>query len=257
MNNKLKVAILQYSPEWENKKANRDKIINLMNASFRGADLVIMPEMTLTGFSMNSKELAEPGSGESVEFFKYIAEAYKTSVIAGYIRKSGNRIYNTLVQVLNDGTISASYNKIHPFSFSGEDKYYTAGNKPVVCGLKGWKIGLSICYDLRFPELFRIYAKRNVDLIVNIANWPVPRIHHYTHLLKARSIENLCYVIGVNRVGTDPKSVYNGQSSVYAPLGEEVATLIDKEQIQTVTLDLDFVLNTKIKFPFLNDIKLM
>ncbi|NUN09031.1 MAG: hypothetical protein HUU54_07635 [Ignavibacteriaceae bacterium] len=253
----MKAAILQYSPEWENKKANEDKIKSLMDSSFSGADILIMPEMTLTGFSMRSSELAEGKDGKSVEFFRYIAEAYQTSVIAGYILKSGKSIYNTLVHVSPQGQVIASYNKIHPFSFSGEDKYYSAGKKTVISEYKGWKIGLSVCYDLRFPELFRQYAKENVDLIINIANWPVPRVHHYTHLLKARAIENLCYVIGVNRVGPDPKSVYNGQSSVYAPLGEEVVTLIDMEQIRTVILDRDLVLNTKTKFPFLNDIKLM
>ncbi len=253
----LKTALLQYSPEWENKEANRAKITKLLDTTFRGSDLLIMPEMTLTGFSMDSKGIAESKDGESPEFFSYIASAYRTSVIGGYVKKSGRSYYNTLVHYSPNGTLLKEYNKIHPFAYSGEDRHYKAGNRPAVSEFSGWKIGLSVCYDLRFPELFRIYAKESVDLIVNIANWPVPRIHHYTHLLKARSIENLCYVAGVNRVGSDPKSAYNGQSSIYAPLGDEVITLIEKEQIQTVALNRDLVLNTKAKFPFLNDIKLI
>ena len=141
-------------------------------------------------------------------------------MFAGIIEKDGKNYFNTLVHLDPNGKLKTKYRKIHPFSYSTENKYYKAGKSPVITKISGMKIGLSICYDLRFPELFRFYAKAKVDLIINIANWPDTRIEHWRTLLKARAIENQCYVAGVNRVGDDPKLHYNGYSSVFDPMGK-------------------------------------
>jgi len=127
----------------------------------------------------------------------------------------------------------------------------------VITEIEDWKIGLSICYDLRFPELFRIYAKERVDMIVNIANWPIPRIEHWRTLLKARAIENQCFVVGVNRIGNDPNANYNGYSSVFNPMGNEIITLPDKEDVISTTLKKEDVEEVRSKLPFLKDIRLI
>lgn len=254
----MKTALFQYDPSWENKEENRNKIHYLMDRYYRGSDLLIFPEMTLTGFTMNTGSMAEPLQGETHEFFTISAKNYFTDIIAGFIEISdeGN-FYNTLLHISRTGETKAVYRKIHPFSLSGEDKYYTPGGGTVLSGIDGAGIGLSICYDLRFPELFRQYVKEKAELIVNIANWPVPRIEHYRTLLKARAIENLCYAAGVNRVGSDINVAYNGFSSVFSPLGEEIISVQNKEGIFSADLDFESVKLVRKKFSFLEDIRLI
>jgi len=140
---------------------------------------------------------------------------------------------------------------------SGEDINYTAGDRTVITQIEQFKIGLSVCYDLRFPELFRFYGKEKVDLIVTIANWPIPRIEHWRTLLKARAIENQCYIAGVNRVGKDLSHTYNGYSSVFDPMGNEIISLINKEEIIIANINIELVKETRNKLPFLDDIKLI
>ena len=213
--------------------------------------------MTLTGFTMNSKEYAEDLNGGTINFFVKIACDYNCNVFTGLIERENNQFYNSLVHINEKGEIVTKYFKIHPYSPSGENKNYSAGSKPVITKINEWKIGLSICYDLRFPELYRHYGKDNVDLIVDISNWPVPRIDHWRTLLKARAIENQCYTAGVNRVGKDPKgNEYNGFSSVYDPMGKEI---ISSEKEEVLIAEIDFALGKKVRndLPFLEDIKLI
>ncbi len=253
----MKILLVQYDPAWENKDLNKNKIFSLFESDKFESDLTIFPEMTLTGFSMNPENLAEDKKGNSFRFFSELAKKFNTSVLAGLIEKDGRNFFNSLIQINPSGEFANIYRKVHPFSFSEEDKHYTGGEMPVVAEVNNWKIGLSICYDLRFPELYRFYAKERVDLIVNIANWPITRIEHWRTLLKARAIENQCYIAGINRVGKDPKSVYNGFSSVFDPMGKEIIAIENGEQIIPVEIEKEKVNEVRNKLPFLNDIRLI
>jgi predicted amidohydrolase len=252
----MKIALVQYSPAWEDKEANKNKIQFLIK-DITGVELLVFPEMSLTGFTMKSKEMSETIQGDSFRYFSLIAKEKNSNIFAGIIERRKNRIYNTLIHIKPDGNLVKLYRKIHPFSYSGENEHYNAGTKPAYTKIKNWKIGLTICYDLRFPELFRKYGKKRTHLIVNIANWPDTRIEHWRTLLKARAIENQCYVAGVNRVGKDPKLNYVGFSSVFDPMGKEIVAVENEEKVIVAELDKNFVSEVREKFPFLDDIKLI
>lgn len=252
----MQIGLVQYSPVWEDKEKNKKKILNLIS-EVEKYDLLIFPEMTLTGFTMNPADFAEGLQADSFRFFSELAKDKNCNIFAGIIEKKKDRFFNTLIHIKPDGNLVKLYRKIHPFSFSGEDKNYSAGIRPAMSKIKKWKIGLSICYDLRFPELYRKYAKKRTHLLVNIANWPVNRIEHWKALLRARAIENQCYMIGVNRVGDDPKLHYNGLSSVFDPTGKEIVSVENEEKLITVEIDKNFVNEVREKLPFLEDIKLI
>lgn len=252
----MRVGLVQYNPVWEDKKTNEEKIELILHETEQ-ANILIFPEMSLTGFTMNSEEFAEGIQGESFRFFAQLAVKKNADVIAGIIEKSKNKIYNTAIHINHKGKLEKLYRKIHPFSYSTEDENYNAGSRPAISKIKRWNLGLSICYDLRFPELFRKYGKRRVHFIVNIANWPDTRIEHWRTLLKARAIENQCYVVGVNRIGNDPKLHYPGYSSVFDPMGNEIISGADDEKLLIADLDKEFVNEVRNKFPFLEDIKMI
>ena len=252
----MKIALLQYNPVWEDKEANKKKILSLIN-KIDGVELFVFPEMTLTGFTMKSNEMSETIHGDSFRFFSRIALDKSTNIFAGIIERRNNRIYNTLIHLKPDGKLVKLYRKVHPFSYSGENEHFNAGCKPATTKIKKWNIGLTICYDLRFPELFRKYGKKRTHLIVNIANWPDTRIEHWRTLLKARAIENQCYVVGVNRVGDDPKLHYVGFSSVFDPMGKELVAVEKEEKVILIDIDKNYVKEVREKFPFLEDIKLI
>jgi omega-amidase len=252
----MKIALIQYNPEWENKEANKKKILSMIK-DIEGTDLFIFPEMTLTGFTMKSGEMSETIQGDSYRFFAAIAKEKLSNIFAGVIERRNNRNYNTLIHIKSDGLLVKLYRKVHPFSYSDENKYYFAGSKPAITKIRKWNVGLTICYDLRFPELFRKYGKKRTHLIVNIANWPDTRIEHWRTLLKARAIENQCYVAGVNRLGKDPKLNYIGFSSVFDPMGKEVVAVENCEKVIVAEIDKNYVNEVREKFPFLDDIKLI
>lgn len=254
----MKIALVQYDPVWEDKQKSKNKIAQLFNAHKERVDLMIFPEMTLTGFTMKAAEMSELAKGDSYTFFGNLAKEKNCTVIAGIIERAGAHIYNSLLHINWQGDLMDVYRKIHPFTNSGEDKHYTAGENPITASINGWKVGMSICYDLRFPELYRFYGKQKAGLIVNVANWPVPRIEHYRALLKARAIENQCYVAGVNRVGSDAEGhTYNGFSSVFDPMGKELTTCENEEKIITTEIDLTAIEKVRSQLPFLDDIKLI
>ncbi len=253
----MKVALLQYSPVWEDKEANKIKITELLNSCNEKFDLLVLPEMSLTGFTMNALTLAESIEGISFRFFSKIAIEKSIDVFSGFIEKSKSKPFNTLLHINSKGKLVKLYRKIHPFSFAKEDKFYSAGRRPAITKIRNFKIGLSICYDLRFPELYRKYAIKKAHLIVDIANWPDTRIEHWRSLLKARAIENQCYVVGVNRVGKDLKLNYNGYSSVFDPMGNEICSAIDEEKILISEIDKSYITEVRNKLPFLDDIKLI
>lgn len=249
--------LVQYNPEWENKETNKVKLIKLISGNLIKESVLILPEMTLTGFTMKSNDFAEDLYGESFKFFAKIALENKVHVIAGLIERESGLYYNTLVHINPYGELLTNYRKIHPFSYSGENKFYARGNKTVVTEINGWKVGLAVCYDLRFPELFRQYGKEKVELIIIIANWPDSRIGQWKTLICARAIENQCYVAAVNRVGDDLRLHYNGCSCIYDPMGNEVAFLPDIEKIISAEISRETVEQVRNKFPFLDDIYLI
>jgi len=252
----MKIALVQYSPAWEDKETNKKKILSLVR-DIHGVELFIFPEMTLTGFTMRSDEMSETIQADSFKFFASLAKEKSANIFAGMIERRKKCTYNTLIHIKPDGNLCKLYRKVHPFSYSGENENFNAGSKPAYTKIKTWKIGLTICYDLRFPELYRKYGKKKAHLIVNIANWPDTRIEHWRTLLKARAIENQCYIAGVNRVGKDPKLNYVGFSSVFDPMGKEIIAVENEEKVIKVDLDKNYVNEVRTKFPFLDDIKLI
>jgi omega-amidase len=253
----MKIGLLQYDPVWEDKDKNRDKILWMMEKSEAQTDLLLLPELTLTGFTMKSNKYFESLDGETFKFYSELCTKFNTNIIGGLIEKSGSKFYNSLIHVDKNGKLISVYHKIHPFTFSTENKHYSRGAQTVVTTVDEWKTGLSVCYDLRFPELYRQYGKQKTELLVCIANWPDTRIEHWRTLLKARAIENQCFVAGVNRVGNDPKLHYTGFSSVFDPMGKEIITLWDEEKILFTEISKEVVDETRKQLPFLDDITLI
>ncbi len=253
----MKIGLIQYSPEWENPEDNLINIHELIKNSASDEEILIFPEMTLTGFTMSAKKFSEEIDGIATVSFIRLSQKLKKHIFAGIIEKDNNKIYNSLYHFDKNGLITARYRKIHPYSPAKENKYFDASKEPVVTYIGKIRIGLSICYDLRFPELYRFYAKEKADILINIANWPVQRIHHWKLLLRARAIENQCFMIGVNRVGNDPFHKYNGYSSIYDPMGNEIISVSDEEKFISAEIDIESVKATRDKFPFLDDIKLI
>ncbi|MBX3007753.1 MAG: hypothetical protein KF816_06965 [Melioribacteraceae bacterium] len=253
----MKVGLFQYSPIWEAPEKNIELIEKLITKNTSQFDLIIFPELTLTGFTMNSQKFAEDLAGISHTYFMKLASKLKTNIFAGLIEYDDNKIFNSLVHFDEFGLVHARYRKVHPFSMANETRFYNAGNELVITEINKTKIGLSVCYDLRFPELYRLYAKEKVDLMINIANWPIPRIEHWKSLLKARAIENQFYMIGVNRTGDDPKYNYCGASAVFDPMGTPAFIADENVNIFEVDLNLEEVLKVRNDLPFLNDMKLI
>lgn len=253
----MKLGLVQFSPEWENPIKSIEKIELMIKELNEKVELLIFPEMTLTGFTTKSEKYCEEIDGIGMKYFMNLASKLKTNIICGIIEKYKNKFFNSLLHFNSSGLIAACYRKIHPFSYTNEDKYFSAGYEPVITKINLTKIGLSICYDLRFPELFRIYAKNKSEVMINIANWPIDRIEHWKTLLKARAIENQCFMIGVNRIGRDPFFNYNGFSAIFDPSGKEIIINENEEKIITCDIDLNRVIEVRTKLPFLNDIKLI
>ncbi len=253
----MKIGLLQYSPVWEDKSSSQEKINLLLNKKTSVFDVLVLPEMTLTGFTMNSKEMCEEREGDSFKYFSELAIKNNCDILAGIIEHDNGKYFNTLLHITSSGELKKYYRKIHPFSYSDENLHYEKGASTVTTKVQDFLTGLSVCYDLRFPELYRQYGKARAELIVNIANWPVTRIEHWRTLLKARAIENQCYVAGVNRVGDDPKLHYNGYSSVFDPMGNEIISVENEEGIFIAELSLEKVKEVRTKFPFLEDIRLI
>lgn len=253
----MKIGLIQYSPEWENVEANISTIESIVTKNVTDENILVFPEMTLIGFTMESKKFAEEIDGIGTKYFISLSQRLKKHIFAGIIELDGDKIYNSLVHFDKNGLIKARYRKIHPFSYAKEDEYYIAAKDTVATNIEKIKIGLSICYDLRFPELNRLYAKEKTEIMINIANWPIKRIEHWKHLLKSRAIENQCFMIGVNRVGNDPFNEYNGCSAIYDPMGEEILLCGNEEDLFSTEIDLSKVEEVRNKLPFLDDIKLI
>lgn len=217
----MKLCIAQMDISWENKPKNLAKCTGaVIEAAQNSADLIVFPELTLTGFSMN-RQIAEPPGGDTVQSFAALSEKYGIAIAFGVACRIGEVITNRLC-IASGGSIIAEYDKIHPFTYGGETSVYTAGNSLAAVSLCGVSVGLTICYDLRFPELY-MELSRNCQLIINIANWPDGRRVHWQSLLQSRSIECQSYIAGCNRCGSGNGLDYSGDSAVYSPTGERTA----------------------------------
>ncbi len=252
MSKKLKVALVQTNLVWQNPEQNKINISNKIDALSENMDLIILPEMFTTGFTMNPYDFAETMDGEVILWLKSVAKTKNTAITGSLIIKENGKYYNRLVFVFPSGEIQI-YDKRHTFTFAGEDKVFTAGNNKLIVDYKGWKICPLICYDLRFP----VWARNveNYDVLLYVANWPKPRINAWNTLLKARALENMCYCVGVNRVGVDSRgNTYTGNSAVYDSLGEKLSTIKpDIEATEIVVLNKDLLIKNRHEFQFLND----
>lgn len=259
----LTITLIQTDLAWEDKVANLNRLEYKIRSLTERTEIVVLPEMFSTGFSMKPEQFAETMEGETIEWMKRIATEKKIILTGSFICQVPvvggiqTHYYNRLVWMLPNGEYGF-YDKRHTFGFAGEDKYYTPGYKRLIASAKGWKINLQICYDLRFPVWARQSPDENkipeYDVLIYVANWPDRRSHAWKTLLCARAIENQCYVVGVNRVGNDGNNIYHsGDSMVVDPLGEVLYHVKDEEDIFTITLDKTYLQTIRDKFPFLKD----
>ncbi|MEP7079381.1 MAG: amidohydrolase [Ginsengibacter sp.] len=250
----LTITIVQTGLHWEDKRANLSMLENKLSDLPAETQIVILPEMFSTGFSMNTS-LAEKMNGKTVNWMKDISTKKKIILAGSVIIEENEMFYNRLLYILPNGEIG-TYDKRHLFAFANENLSYTAGKNKLITTVNGWKINWQICYDLRFPVWARQSSEdsNTYDLLINVANWPSKRIHAWKSLLTARAIENQSYVIGVNRTGDDGNSnTYSGNSMVVDPLGEVIYDAGNKEELFTITFVKEKLLNIRQHFPFLND----
>lgn len=295
----LTITIIQTNLHWEDKPANLKMLEEKIMGIKEKTEIVVLPEMFNTGFTMQPEKLAETMEGETVAWMKRVAMEKRVVLVGSVAVKTEERMETGLSERTETGiserteTVSSYtnrllwmlpngqygyYDKRHLFAFAGEDEHYTAGNKRLIASVKGWKINLQVCYDLRFPVWARnrsfapsyataaegtqddkassadISNQPEYDVLVYVANWPERRSHAWKTLLQARAIENQCYVVGVNRVGNDGNNIYHsGDSMIVDPLGEVLYTKKDEEDIHTITIDKAQLDTVREKLPFLKD----
>ncbi len=249
----LSITIIQPLMAWEDKGANLAHYESLIAANGDKKEIVVLPEMFSTGFSMAPERLAEGMDGATVAWMRRIAASYRIILTGSLIIEDEGRYYNRLVWMQPDG-MHYHYDKRHLFGFAGEDAHYKPGDRRLVVSVKGWKICPIVCYDLRFPVWARNIADAPYDVLLVVANWPERRSLAWKTLLQARAIENQCYAIGVNRVGEDGKGIrYSGDSSVFGPLGEPLWQQHSAEAVHTAVLSRADLDAARSQFPFLRD----
>jgi predicted amidohydrolase len=253
----LKIALVQANQIWENKTANISNYTNLLQ-NVSDIDLILLPEMFHTGFSMRVDSLAETMDNSlGLDWLKSVAKNKNAAIYTSLIIKENGNYFNRGVFIEPDGN-THKYDKRKLFGLAGESDFFKAGETETIVEYKNWKFQLQICYDLRFPEIVRnrisSNQSANYDVILYVANWPEKRIAHWKILLAARAIENQCFVIGVNRVGIDGKGLtYSGESMFIDPVGNETILSNEKEMIQIVTLNKSNLSEIQKALPFLKD----
>lgn len=251
----MNIAAIQLDIVWENKAANFARVGALLAAAPPGpGSLIVLPEMFASGFSMNLAATRQTDACEDEMFLAELAREHQSFVTGGVVSPAENgRGRNDSITFAPDGERLARYTKIHPFSLGGESEGHEAGLDVVTFDLAGFVAAPFVCYDLRFPEIFRAAAKRGANLFVVIALWPAKRQQHWLTLLQARAIENQAYVIGVNRVGNEPQFSYAGRSAVVDPHGVIIADAGEQERILRASIDLSTVEAWRRDFPALRD----
>lgn len=251
----MTVVGLQTNIAWEDRRANFSRIEHLAGSTeIPTGSLLVLPELSTTGFTMNIAAVTEPRGGESERFFSGLAKRHHCHVIAGIASQNDNPALgaNESVCFGPDGGEVARYRKRNPFPLADEADHYPGGARTVVFERNGWKVAPLICYDLRFPEPFREATALGAELFVVIANWPVARVDHWITLLRARAIENLAYVVGVNRSGIDPHLSYPGASLIVGPKGEILAQAGSEPCAIRADLDREALLEWRRDFPALS-----
>lgn len=249
---------VQFDPVWENAEASRSRVLSLLERQPpRAGSLVVLPEMFTTGFSLNAEVTAEPVGGPTDAWLRSTARRFGITLVGGWVRRGEDgRAANEAVAVGSDGAELAVYRKQRPFAPGGEGAQYAAGTSGCCFDWAGLRVAPFICYDLRFPELFRAAAARwRPELFVVIASWPDKRTAHWLKLLQARAIENQAYVLGVNRVGDDPTHHHEGRSVLVDYFGEIVADAGTGEGVVSAALDRASLADYRCKLPFLDDLR--
>ena len=251
MKTELNVALIQTDLLWEQPQANRKHIETYFEQLTSNTDVVFLPEMFSTGFTMRPELVAESMSGVTIQWMKQWSEKLQVAVAGSIAIEEEGKFYNRFVWVNVDGSIH-HYDKRHRYTPAGEDLAYQAGETDGIIDFKGWKVCLRICYDLRFPVWSRNTS--DYDLLVFVANWPAPRIHAWDTLLQARAIENMSFTLGVNRIGSDANdNIYPGHSAAYDPLGVCLGTAENKPGLTQVTLNKNDQEAIRTQLNFLND----
>jgi len=251
----MKIALAQLDIIWEDKISNKLKCEKLaQQASEAKVDLLLFPEMTLTGFTMNVASMGEDKNGDTTLWFQELAKKYKVTIGFGVIEKNleKDKGKNNYILVDHEGKLLSCYSKIHPFSFGEESIHYQGGSSLSLINYKQWILSTFICYDLRFPEIFQA-ASRKASLITIAANWPKERIAHWEVLLKARAIENQCYIAAVNRTGLGNGIKYSGSSMVIDPLGNVISHGGSEEGIILSEINIENVYNIRENFKLKED----
>ena len=249
----LKISIVQTDIAWENKQENLRMLREKLHALRGTTEIVVLPEMFSTGFTMKSRELAEPVSGITVRILKELAADFQLALCGSFICSERSNYYNRAFFITPEGE-EFYYDKRHLFRMGNEAEYFSSGNNKLIISYRGWNICLLVCYDLRFPVWSR-NVNNEYDLLIYVASWPQARRLAWDTLLCARALENMCYVCGVNRIGVDGnKLIYNGGSVVFSAKGEVLASVPDGEEgIETVSLSLISLKQLRDKFPVWKD----
>jgi len=252
----LKITLVQTNQFWEDKEANLSHFESHLDQIDQPTDIIILPEMFHTGFTMSAKSMAETMDGQGVSWLKSQAKRKGTAMVASLIIEESEAYFNRMLFVTPEGEIE-SYDKRKLFGLAKEDHHYSPGKENTIVEYKGWKILLQVCYDLRFPENARnkvVQGNYDYDAIIYVANWPEKRSLHWKVLLQARAIENQCYVIGLNRVGEDANQIkYSGDSCIISPIGEVEQHSSHEEILINDMLEVDKLNETREKLPFLKD----
>ena len=248
----MKIAILQTMLSWENPGENRALLQNKINAILQKVDLIVLPEMFTSGFTMNPKSVAETMQGATISWLKEVAKKRNCALTGSLVIEENGNYFNRLVFVFPNGDIQ-QYDKRHLFTLAGENQVYKAGIEKLIVEFKGFKICPLICYDLRFPVFSR--NVKDYDVLIYVANWPKPRINAWDILLKARAVENMSYVLGVNRIGLDANNhQYIGHSQAIDFLGNYMLEPQETDEVFIIELNKEKMLETRGKLAFLNDI---
>ena len=249
----LKISIVQTDIAWENKQENLRMLREKLHALRGTTEIVVLPEMFSTGFTMKSRELAEPVSGITVRILKELAADFQLALCGSFICSERSNYYNRAFFITPEGE-EFYYDKRHLFRMGNEAEYFSSGNNKLIISYRGWNICLLVCYDLRFPVWSR-NVNNEYDLLIYVASWPQARRLAWDTFLCARALENMCYVCGVNRIGVDGnKLIYNGGSVVFSAKGEVLASVPDGEEgIETVSLSLISLQQLRDKFPVWKD----
>ncbi|MFT4768585.1 MAG: omega-amidase [Glaciecola sp.] len=242
----LRVTLVQQALVWEDAHANREHLAGVLKAADPDTDLILLPEMFTTGFSMNAQSNAEPAGGDTQDWLQSLADSFDCAIAGSVATEEGGDVYNRLLFVTPDRV--DSYDKRHLFRMAGEQNYYAAGAERVVLEWRGWRIKPEVCYDLRFPVFSR--NRNDYDLLFYVANWPSPRSHHWRALLQARAIENLACVVGVNRIGEDDNGLsYSGDSLAFDQEGSVLMDLSARAAVETVCFSGNELCSYRDRFP--------